>query len=143
MLSTQKAYKMTRNGFSFQFRATSGRICESQSWHHEPWRASKPCDRRGCPQGRGVGGPSLRGCHLRLWWSPLLGHVWRSRPPPRSVWQGRGKAIQKDILLSLHIFCALKYLRPRHTWRIKKYYTPEECWNKVLRQRRARLEKQM
>lgn len=37
----------------------------------------------------------------------------------------------------------LKYLWPRHTWRIKKYYTLEECWKKVIRQRSAPFEKQM
>ena len=78
--------------------------------------------------------------------SLLLSHVRGSRLLPRSVsqgWQGSRKAVQKDILLSLHIFCMFKYLWPRHTWHIKKYYTLEECWKKVIRQCSAHFEKQM
>lgn len=81
-----------------------------------------------------------------LWQSPALGHVRGSRPLLRSVsrgWQGRGKAVQKDIFLLLHIFCMLKYLWPRHTWHIKKYYTLEECWKKVIWQYSVHFEKQM
>lgn len=101
--------------------------------------------RAGLPQGVAAGGMELRLPPV-LWQSPPLGHVRGSRPLPRSVsrgWQGRGKAIQKDIFLLLHIFCMLKYLWPRHTWHIKKYYTLEECWKKVIWQCSVHFEKQM
>lgn len=81
-------------------------ICESRRQCHEPRRVWL-----------------LRDCHLHLQQSLLLTHVRQSRPLPRSVSQGRhgrGKAVQKDIFLSLHIYCMLKYLWPQHTWHIKK-----------------------
>lgn len=81
-------------------------ICEPRRRCHEPRRVWL-----------------LRDCHLHLQQSLLLTPVRQPGPLPRSVsqgWHGRGKAVQKDIFLSLHIYCMLKYLWPQHTWHIKK-----------------------
>lgn len=65
-------------------------------------------------------------CHFRL----------SSQAPPGShtLQARKGKGIQTDIIPSFHILCMLKYLWPQHTWHIKKYYTLEECWKKVILQ---------